>query len=537
MSKLTVLIADAVSKQCDQVLADRGIEVIRAVGVDRKELLGHIAEADGMIVRSGVQVDADMIAAARRMQAIGRAGTGVDNIDVPAATERGILVINVPGGNSLSVAEHTMGLVLAVLRKIPAANASLRRGEWDRKSFSGAELSGRRCGILGLGRIGREVAERMAAFGVEVCAHDPVLSSEAIRALGVAPVSFEELISESDILTIHIPMTPETKGLIGSEQIGRMKHGVVIVNSARGGIVEEGALLDGLNDGRVAGAALDVFESEPPMFPSPLVEHPNVVATPHIAASTVEAQERIAVAIAEQMADLLEGRGATGVVNAAELEGAFGSDALPMMRAAERLGSALGQLVGNSGVSCTLTAYGTEASSIVRGLGAAYLSGMLSLGLDTSVNAINATMLAEANNVIVQTSGAGPHPYYNTLMVAEATSARQSRSAAMTVYGTGEARLVMLDGVWLDARPSGTMILFENRDQPGVLAEVSNVLARHTVNIADVTLGRIEGTGRALTIMRVDGEIREAALNDLSRLEVISGVRTLSFPEGEEYHG
>ncbi len=528
-SQHTVLIADAVNQKCDRLLEERGITVVRAVGVERERLLDLIEEADGMIVRSAVQVDAGMIDRMSRMRAIGRAGTGVDNIDVDAATEKGVVVMNVADGNTVSVAEHTVAVLLAAVRHIPAANGSLRDGKWDRKSFTGIELRGKQCGILGLGRIGREVARRLVSFDMRIVAHDPVLSDAAIADMGVEPVTFDSLIENSDVITVHIPLLESTRGLIDRDRIARMRDGVVILNCARGGIIDEDALLEGLGSGQVGAAALDVYTSEPPALPSPLIDHPNVVATPHIAASTREAQERIAVAIAEQMADFLEGNGASGVVNAAELEGALDSASLPFMRAAERLGALLGQLVGNHDVACRMTAHGRRASEIVRGLGASCLAGMLGLGLDSSVNPINAPTLAERSGVSIATAGEGPHPFYNTLIIAEASANGKKRTAAMTVFGTSEVRLVMLDGVWLDVRPVGTILLFENQDRPGVLAEVSNALAKHQVNIADVTLGRIEGSGLALTVMRVDGDLKEAALVDLSRLSVISGIRTLHF--------
>jgi len=524
-----VLIADAVSPECDRILEARGIEVKRAAGLSAGDLLQLLPEFDGMIVRSAVQVDRPMIESMNRMRVIGRAGAGVDNIDVEAATEMGIVVMNTPGGNTISATEHTIAILLAMLRKIPAANTSLRRGEWDRKTYIGTEILGKRIGILGLGRVGREVARRLQVFDTEVIGHDPMLTSEAVESLGIQPASFDELLTTSDILTVHIPMLPETRGLIGAAELARMKRGVRIINSARGGIIVEEALLDALNSGHVAGAALDVFAAEPPAFPSPLIDHPNVVATPHIAASTEEAQQRVAIDIAVQMADFLEGKGARGVVNAAGLESSLESEALPMMRAAERLGALLGQLVDNHDVTCRLTVYGSEATPIVRGLAAAFQAGMVGLGLDNTVNAINAGMLAERNRVKLVTAGEGLHPRYNMLIAAEVSNDRETRVAAMTVVGWNEPRLVMLDDIWLDIRPIGSMILFENLDQPGVLAAVSSTLASHNVNIADVSLGRREGTGQALTVMRTDEELNDATLNKLALLNVVHRVRTLRF--------
>lgn len=522
-----ILIADAVSTSCDSILSQRGLIVERAVGRTPVELTELVGGFDGLIVRSAVKVNADLIGGMDRMRAIGRAGVGVDNIDVAAATERGIIVMNTPDGNTISAAEHTVALLFSLLRSIPSANASLRSGVWDRKSFVGTELMGKKVGVIGLGRIGREVARRLATFGTTVQGFDPMLSAMAVGELGLLPRSVEEILEECDIITLHVPLLPETRAMIGADQISRMKNGSFIVNCARGGIVDESALLAALNEGAIGGAALDVFDGEPPQFPNPLIEHPRVVATPHIAASTHEAQERVAVDIAIQMADYFEGKGARGVVNAGGLEASFTGAAQPLMRAAEMLGAILGQLVRNHDVDCALTVYGGDASSIVRGLGASFLAGMVSLGLDDTVNAINASMLAERNRIRLVAEGAGTHARYTTLITAEVSDGRDRRSAAMSVFGWTEPHLVRIDDLWVDVVPAGDMILFENVDRPGVLAAVSNVLASHDVNIASVSLGRREETGHAVTIMCIDSELSDQALEHLGGLKVIERVRTV----------
>lgn len=531
MATPRVLIADAVSKDCDQILRSHSIDVTRAVGLSPEELGAMVHDYDGMIVRSAVKVDRSMIERMNGMRAIGRAGTGVDNIDVVAATERGIIVMNVPEGNTISAAEHAVALLLSLLRKIPAANASIRSGAWDRKSFTGTEVLDKRVGILGMGRIGREVAVRLKAFGATIIGHDPVLSADAVRSLGAEPVTFDELIETSDIVSIHIPLLPETRGLIGHAELNRMREGAIIVNAARGGIVDESALLDALNSGRIAGAAIDVYEKEPPELPSPLVEHSNVVATPHIAASTREAQERVAISIAHQLAEYFEGAGARGVVNARGLEGSLGSDAMPLMEAARTLGVLLGQLVGCEDVGCRLTAYGADAAEIVRGLSASFLAGLFSQK-EPAANAINAELLATRHNVKVMTAGEGAHASYTNLITADVSSATATRSAAATVFGHRDVRIVALDGVDLDVRPEGTLLLFSNADQPGVLAAVSGVLARNGINIANVSLGRREGVGKALTVIRVDDPLNDEIMAEVTALDMVEGARILRFPEG-----
>jgi D-3-phosphoglycerate dehydrogenase / 2-oxoglutarate reductase len=533
MANPRVLIADAVSLDCDTILRSRSIEVTRAVGLSPAELGEMVADYDGMIVRSAVKVDRPMIERMNGMRAIGRAGTGVDNIDVEAATERGIIVMNVPEGNTISAAEHAVALLLSLMRQIPAANASIRDGKWDRKSFTGSEVLEKRVGILGMGRIGREVATRLRAFGATIIGHDPVLTADAVQSLGAQPVTFDELIETADIISIHIPLLPETRGLIGHAELGRMREGAIIVNAARGGIVDETALLEALNTGRIAGAAIDVFEKEPPALPNPLVDHPNVVATPHIAASTREAQERVAIAIAHQLAEYFEGAGARGVVNARGLEGSLGRDAMPLMDAASTLGLLLGQLVGTDNVGCRLTAYGADAAQIVRGLGASFLAGLFAR-IEPAANPINAELLAARHNVRVVTSGEGSHPSYTSLISAEVSSPTATRSAAATVFGHREVRIVALDGVMLDVKPEGTLLLFSNVDQPGVLAAVSGLLARHRINIANVSLGRREGAGKALTIIRIDNDMGDDVLAELSALEMVEGARVLRFPHDTE---
>ncbi len=527
MEPVRILIADAVSARCDDILSERSLVVDRAVGKSRDELLAMLPEYDGMIVRSAVKVDAEMIGVMGRMRAIGRAGVGVDNIDVAAATERGIVVMNTPDGNTISAAEHTLAMMFAMLRRVPAANASIRGEVWDRKTFVGTELWGKRVGVIGLGRIGREVSKRLSAFETTVVGYDPMLSDDAVRELGLEAGSVDHMLESCDIVTLHVPLLPETRSMIAADALSRMRRGAYIVNCARGGIVDEGALLGALESGHIAGAALDVFEKEPPDFPNALINHPAVVATPHIAASTREAQERVAVDIAVQLAEFFEGKGARGVVNAGGLEASLTGAAQPLMRAAELLGAVLGQLVQNHDVTCTLTVYGAEASSIVRGLGASFLAGMVSLGLDESINAINAIMLSERNRITLTAEGAGTHPRYTTLIEAQVSDGKETRSAAMSVFGWTEPHLVRVDDMWVDVRPTGDLILFENIDRPGVLASVGSVLAAHNINIASVSLGRHESTGSALTVMRVDSELSDSALEHLAGLNVVEKIRTI----------
>ncbi len=325
MSQYRILVADNVHPGCDEILSEHGFEVVREVGKTEEHLSSIVGEFDAMVVRSAVKVTRPMIEKMGRMKVIGRAGAGVDNIDVQAATERGIVVMNTPGGNTISAAEHTVGMILSVCRHIPQANESLRNGQWNRKAFVGTELFGKTVGVLGVGRIGGEVAKRLRGFEVRLLGCDPILSDEHIRELGLIPVSLDELLEQSDILTLHLPLIAETKGIIGADELARMKSGAYIVHCARGGIVNEAALLAALEAGTIAGAALDVFEQEPPTFPNNLIAHPRVVSTPHLAASTEDAQIRVSHAIAQQIGAFLKGEQPVGVVNSSLLTEASSS--------------------------------------------------------------------------------------------------------------------------------------------------------------------------------------------------------------------
>lgn len=541
---MQVLIADNVSRQCDAVLNAHGIETVRAVGTPRQELLAMLPNYEGMIVRSAVTVDREMIQAMPRMLAIGRAGAGVDNIDVVAATERGILVMNTPGGNTTSAAEHTLAMLMSLLRKIPAANASIRQGKWDRKTFVGTELFGKRVGVLGLGRIGREVASRIASFQAQIVGYDPVLSPEAVRALGLEPTTFQEMVESCQIITIHIPLTAATRGLIGRPELARMPHGSFIINCARGGIVDEAALLEALNSGQIAGAALDVFSTEPPTFPAALMDHPNVVATPHIAASTHEAQERVAVDIAVQMAEFFEGLGARGVVNANGMEDCLMSAARPMMRATRLLGRLLAQLGGPNTSHFNLIAHGPDATQIMQGLEAALLTGVMCQRQSGAVNEINAARIAAAAGITVEAVGEGEHPRYQMLIAAEVVAASdhdgnqdgdeddgheggQSHHAAVTLFGRDDVRLVMLDNLWLDVVLSGVLLLIRGTDRPGALAAMGGALAQQNINISDVSLGRCQDSGDAVTVIRIDGDVSPEALDALRNLPVVQTVKVV----------
>ncbi|MGE3802636.1 MAG: phosphoglycerate dehydrogenase [Candidatus Kapaibacterium sp.] len=516
-----VLIADSVHEGCDEILASEGFEVVRALGKSESELAEIVGEFDAMIVRSAVKVTHPLIEKMSRMKVIGRAGAGVDNIDVEAATEHGILVMNTPGGNTISAAEHTLAMILALLRKIPAANRSLREEKWDRKSFVGTELLEKTVGILGVGRIGTEVAKRLRPFGVRLIGYDPMLSEDAIRSVGLEPADLNTIITESDILSLHLPLNSETRGMIGAERLAQMKSGSFIINCARGGIVDEVDLLGALEEGKIAGVAFDVFQQEPPEFPNRLIEHPNVVATPHIAASTDEAQERVALAIARQIAALLKGGEGVGLVNAEDLDGALQSRFAPYASAAVSLGKVIRALIGSRDLTISLRVFGEDSALMLNGLCASMLVGIFE-EQDVRVNPVNAPILAERSNVAATATGEGRDERYHFLLRAEVESEGNQLDVAVTLFGNREPRLVMVDNHWFDIRPEGAILLLRHQDKPGTLAAISAVLGEEGANIADLSLGRMSEGEEAITLIRLDTTLSDEGVAKLETIEQVS---------------
>lgn len=518
---MKILVSDQLEQSCIDILIHDGFEVENKPGISPAELMNIIGEYEGLVVRSATKVTADVIARATKMKIIGRAGTGVDNIDVPAATRKGILVMNTPGGNTISAAEHTVSMLFALARNIPQAHASIAQGKWERKKYTGVEVFEKTLGVVGLGKIGREVGVRLQACGMKVIGYDPVLSAEVAAKLNIELVSLDELFRRSDFITLHTPLTKETKGLVNDESLKKCKRGVRIINCARGGIVDEEALLRGLQSGHVGGAALDVFEVEPPANAT-LLKHEHVVATPHLGASTEEAQEKVAVQIAHQIADALNGRSYTGLVNGAALQLTMNEELRPYALLAEKLGSLAAQLAGGKIKNIAVIACGDLLSSSMELVKAGILKGILSHVLPEPVNFVNAPLHAAEMGLAVSEVRERAMENFTNLLGVRVQTETGEREMSGTVYGRATLRLVKIDGFRFELNPEGHLLIYNNIDKPGMLARVGTILAAHNVNIAGVSLGRTAAGERALTVMNIDSEIPAAALGKLLLDEGIS---------------
>jgi D-3-phosphoglycerate dehydrogenase len=493
-------------------LADEGIALLRAQhdvderpGLSREELLALLPDYDALVVRSQVQVDAEAIAAGTRLQVIGRAGVGVDNVDLDAATRAGITVVNAPTGNTIAAAEHTLALLYAVARRIAAADASVRRGEWKRAQFTGNELRGRTLGIVGLGKIGQAIAVRAVAMEMTVLASDPFVTAEAAAHHGVELVSFEAILDRSDVITVHVPMTRATRGLIGPEQLARMRPGAILLNVARGGVVDEAAVAAALRDGHLGGAGIDVFEQEPPTG-SPLLDAPNTVLTPHLGASTAEAQVAVAEEVADQVIDVLAGRSARYAVNAPLLTPETARALAPYLPLAEVLGRFFAQFARTGVRTLTLEIAGELAGFDGSPLTAAVLRGLLETSTTERVNLVNAGALAKARGITVverKTPDAGAY-------AAQLTLSGEADGRLTTVAGTvagGEARLTRLDDYRLDMEPADVMLITRHSDRPGMIGRIGQILGEADVNISAMHLGRSAPRADALMVLALDDDI------------------------------
>ena len=498
-----VLVSDLLAPQGLEVLRHaEGIEVLDRPGISPGDLLACVADVEGLIIRSGTKVTAEVIERAECLQVIGRAGIGVDNVDVSAATERGIAVLNTPEGNNITTAEHAISLLLSLARHIPRATASVKAGRWEKKQFTGIELFNRTLGVVGLGNIGRIVAIRAQGLGLKVVAFDPHISRDAAAKLGVELVEFDGLLSRADAITVHVPRTKDTVGLLGAKAFARARPGVLIVNAARGGIVDEAALLDALESGQVGGAALDVFEKEPPDPDSPLVAHERVICTPHLGASTEQAQVNVSVAVAEQVRDYLLDGLAHNAVNVPSVSREQMEEVRPYVLLAEKLGRFQAQL-SPSGIDQVEVEYAGEVSEIeVAPITIAVLKGLLE-SVSDHVNMVNAPVVAQERGIrVIESKASRPDDFASCVTVR--VRGAQDRLIAGAVFHGGQPRIVRIDDFMLEAIPEGPTLFLQNRDQPGVVGTVGSLLGEEGINISRMQLALVRERQEAAMLINVD---------------------------------
>ncbi len=510
------------------------IEVLRSVPgwiVDARaqrsaeQLVADVADAHAIIVRSATTVDRALIAAAPHLRVIARAGTGVDNVDVEAATERGILVMNAPGANSISVAELTLALLLALSRGIAAADAAMKKGVWDKKRLTGVELRGKTLGIVGLGRIGQEVAARARSFGMDLVAHDPFIAEQVAANLGITLMPLDDLCATADYITLHIPVLVETRHLLNKERLALCKTGVRIVNTARGELIDEAALADAIEAGSVAGAAIDVFEKEPPSDWR-LASMRQVVATPHIAASTVEAQELVGTETATAVRDFLRDGTITNAVNFSSVRGDDAGQLRPFMTLADRMGTLLSQLVSGRTHSLNIRYYGPLLSTHGSLVSKAAVAGMLRPILSNAVTVVNARAVAEQRGIEIIESRSSRQRDFAHLLSLKLQTSEGEHWIEGTVFEPGSPRLASIDGVEIEAPLEGTMLVISNDDKPGVIGEVGTILGRHDINIASFALGR--GRGGAVGVVNLDLEQVQDLSGAVEELRAVPGMRRVS---------
>ena len=529
MTTPRVLISDALSPAAIAILEDRGlaVEFQPGLGKDKEKLAAAIDGFDGLAIRSTTKVTAKLLERARNLKVIGRAGIGVDNVDVPAATARGIIVMNTPFGNSITTAEHAISLMLALARQIPEADASTRAGKWEKNRFLGVEIFGKTLGIIGCGNIGSIVADRALGMKMKVIAYDPYLSTERALDLGVEKVGLEELLQRADFVTLHTPLTDKTRNIINAETLALTKKSVRLINCARGGLVDEAALFDVLKSGRIAGAALDVFVSEP-ATDSPLFKLPNVVCTPHLGASTGEAQENVALQIAEQMSDYLMRGAITNAVNFASISAEEAPKLRPFIALAEKLGSFAGQLT-ETGIKRVQVSYeGLVAQMNTRALTSAAVAGLLRPILQ-DVNVVSAPIVAKDRGIVIEEMRREIEGDYESLITVTVVTDQQTRWVSGTVYADGRPRIVNVKGIRIDAEFGSSMLYVTNQDKPGFVGRFATLLASAGINIATFHLGRESEGGDAIALVEVDSTVPPEILAKVRGIPNVQQVKPLRF--------
>jgi D-3-phosphoglycerate dehydrogenase len=524
-----VLISDALSPAAVQIFKDRGVEVDFQpnLGKDKDKLAAVIGGFDGLAIRSATKVTPKILETAKGLKVIGRAGIGVDNVDIPAATAKGIIVMNTPFGNSITTAEHAITLMLALARQIPQADISTQLGKWEKNKFMGVEITGKTLGVIGAGNIGSIVVDRAIGLRMHVIAYDPFLSVERAMELGIEKVELADLLKRADFITLHTPLTEKTRNIIDGNAIASMKKGVRIVNCARGGLVDEAALRAALDAGQVAGAAFDVFSTEP-ATENPLFGHPNVICTPHLGASTSEAQENVALQVAEQMSEYLLRGAISNAVNFPSITAEEAPKLKPFIALAERLGSFAGQLTESGVKTIKITYEGAVAQMKTKALTSAAIAGFLRPMLQ-DINVVSAPVVAKERGIIVEETTREAAGDYESLITVTVETERQTRWVSGTVFADGRPRIVNIKGIRMDAEFGQSMIYITNLDKPGFIGKFSSTLGEAGINIATFHVGREAPGGSAIALIEIDGDLPNDVLEAVRALPQVQQARTLKF--------
>src|SRR5881628_1512105 len=522
-----VLISDKMDPRAAEIFRERGVEVDEITGKTPEELKAMIGQYDGLAIRSSTKVTKEILEAATNLKVVGRAGIGVDNVDIPAASAKGIVVMNTPFGNSITTAEHAIALMFALARDLPEADSSTQAGKWEKNRFMGVEVTGKTLGLIGCGNIGSIVASRAIGLKMKAVAFDPLLSPERAVELGVEKVELDELLKRADFITLHTPLTEQTRNILSRENLAKTKKGVRIVNCARGGLIDEAALKEGLESGHVAGAALDVFAVEPAKE-SPLFGTRGLICTPHLGASTTEAQVNVAIQIAEQMSDFLLLGGITNAVNVPSLSAEEAPRLKPYMALAEKLGSLVGQLAHGAIGGLSIETEGAAAELNMKPITGAVLAGFMRIYSDT-VNMVNAPYLAKERGLDVREVRHDREGDYHTLLRVTAQTSAGPRSVAGTLFGNRAPRLIELFGVKVEADLAGDMLYVVNEDAPGFIGRLGTVLGEAGINIGTFHLGRVEAGGEAVLLLSVDEPVGAEVIAKVEQLPGVKLVRPLKF--------
>ena len=522
-----VLISDKMDPQAAQIFRDRGVEVDEITGKTPEELKQIIGDYDGLAIRSSTNVTKDILDAAANLKVIGRAGIGVDNVDIPYASSKGVVVMNTPFGNSITTAEHAIALMFAVARQLPEADASTQAGKWEKNRFMGVELTGKTLGLIGAGNIGSIVASRALGLRMKVVAFDPFLTPERAVEMGVEKADLDTLLAKADFITLHTPLTEQTRNILSRENLAKTKKGVRIVNCARGGLIDEAALKEALENGHVAGAALDVFAVEPAKE-NPLFGVPNLICTPHLGASTKEAQVNVALQVAEQLSDYLMTGGVTNALNMPSLSAEEAPKLKPYMALAEKLGSLVGQLAQDDLDNIAIEVEGAAAELNIKPITGAVLAGFMRRYSDT-VNMVNAPYLAKERGLDVRETRHAHEGAYQTLVRVTVNTREGARSVAGTLFGNANPRLVEIFGISLEAELEGDMLYIVNEDAPGFIGRVGSALGEAGLNIGTFHLGRRNAGGEAILLLTIDSAIPQSVLDIIAQLPGVKRAKALKF--------